>query len=134
MYEYPGDISSEKQNVYNTKDNIDMKYYKKRLMIPKGGNPNPYNEEEQTTQWPKDKVQKDKQRSKKHTHKTKGRLTRTPLKTGGERKHENTTYNTDGTIPISKSYKETASLTHKHMTAHSTGLVQTLQENVAGLN
>jgi len=28
-------------------------------------------EEEQTTQWPKEKVQKDVQRSTKHTHKTK---------------------------------------------------------------
>ena len=28
-------------------------------------------EEEQTTQWPKEKGQKDKQRSAKHTHKTK---------------------------------------------------------------
>ncbi len=27
------------------------------------GNQNPYIEEEQTTQWPKEKVQKDKQRS-----------------------------------------------------------------------
>jgi hypothetical protein len=31
-------------------------------------NQNPYIEEEQTTQWPKEKVQKDKQRSTKHTH------------------------------------------------------------------
>jgi hypothetical protein len=31
------------------------------------GNQNPYIEEEQTTQWPKEKVQKDKQRSTKHT-------------------------------------------------------------------
>jgi hypothetical protein len=38
--------------------------------------------EEQTTQWPKEKVQK--QRSTKHTHKTKDRVTLTPLKTGGE--------------------------------------------------
>jgi len=30
-----------------------------------------YIEEEQTTQWPKEKVPKDKQRSAKHTHKTK---------------------------------------------------------------
>ena len=30
------------------------------------------------------KVQKDKQRSTKHTHKTNDRVTRTPLKTGGE--------------------------------------------------
>ena len=41
-------------------------------------------EEEQTTQWPKEKGQEDKQRSTKHTHKTKDRVTRTPLKTGGE--------------------------------------------------
>jgi hypothetical protein len=47
------------------------------------GNQNPYIEEEQTTQWPKDKVLKDKQRSTKHTYKTKDRVTRTPLKTGG---------------------------------------------------
>jgi hypothetical protein len=32
----------------------------------------------------KKKVQKDKQRSTKHIYKTKDRLTRTPLKTGGE--------------------------------------------------
>jgi hypothetical protein len=37
-----------------------------------------------TTQWPKEKVQKDKQRSTKHTYKTKDRETRTPLKTGGD--------------------------------------------------
>jgi hypothetical protein len=34
---------------------------KKNLKIPKGGNQNPFIEEEQTTQWPKEKVQKDKQ-------------------------------------------------------------------------
>ena len=39
---------------------------------------------EQTTQWPKEKVQRDKQRSKKHTHKTKDRVTGTPLKIAGE--------------------------------------------------
>jgi hypothetical protein len=38
--------------------------------------------EEQTTQWPKEKVQRDKQRFTKHTYKTKDRVTRTPLKTG----------------------------------------------------
>ena len=57
---------------------------KKGLKIPKGGNQNPYIEEEQPTQWPKEKVQKDKQRSTKHTYKTKDRGTRTPLKPGGE--------------------------------------------------
>ena len=39
------------------------------------GNHNPYIEKEQTTQWPKEKVQKDKQRSTKHTYKTKDRVT-----------------------------------------------------------
>ena len=55
------------------------------MKIPNGGNQNLYIEE-QTTQWPKEKakLQKDKQRSTKHTHKTKDRVTRTPLKTGGE--------------------------------------------------
>jgi hypothetical protein len=33
---------------------------KMSLKIPKGGNQKPYIEEEQTTQWPKEKVQKDK--------------------------------------------------------------------------
>ena len=33
-----------------------------------------------------DQKKKDKQRSTKHTHKTKDRVTRTPLKTGGERR------------------------------------------------
>ena len=55
----------------------------KSLKIQRG-NQNPYIEEEQTTQWPKEKVQKDKQRSTKHIHKTKDRVTRTPLKTGDE--------------------------------------------------
>jgi hypothetical protein len=45
------------------------------------GNQNPYIEE-QTTQWPNEKVQKDKQRSTKHTHQTKDRVTRTPQKPG----------------------------------------------------
>ena len=38
--------------------------------------------ESKTTQWPKEKVQKDKQRSTKHTHKTKDLATQTPLKSG----------------------------------------------------
>jgi len=47
------------------------------LKIPKGGNQNPEIEEEQTTQWLKEKEQKCKQRSTKHTYKTKDRVTRT---------------------------------------------------------
>ena len=61
-----------------------MIFSKKSLKIPKGGNQNLYIEEEQTTQWSKEKVQKDKQRSTKHTYKTKDQVTRTPLKTGRE--------------------------------------------------
>ena len=45
-------------------------------------NHNPYIKEERTTQWLKGKVQKDKQRCTQHTHKTKDRLTRIPLKSG----------------------------------------------------
>jgi hypothetical protein len=55
-----------------------------RVLRYQRGNQNRYIEEEQTTQWPKVKVQKDKQRSTTHTYKTKDRVTRTPLKTGGE--------------------------------------------------
>ena len=44
----------------------------------------PYIEEKHTVKWPEGKVQKDKQRSTTHTHKTKYRVTRKPLKTGGE--------------------------------------------------
>ena len=51
--------------------------------IPKG-NQNPHIEEGQTTQWPKEKVQTDKQRSTNITHKTKDGVTRTTLKTGVE--------------------------------------------------
>ena len=46
---------------------------KKSLKIPKGYSESVY-QEEQTKQWPKEKVQKDKQRSTKHTYKTKARV------------------------------------------------------------
>jgi hypothetical protein len=46
------------------------------VKVPKGGNQNLYIEEEQTTQWSKEKARKDKQRSTKHTYKTKDRVTR----------------------------------------------------------
>ena len=61
----------------------DIKGYKKSLKIPKGLSES-YIEEEQTTPWPTEKVQKDKQRSTKHPYKTKDRVTRTPLKTRDE--------------------------------------------------
>ena len=53
----------------------------KGLKIQKG-NQNPYIEE-QTTQLSKEKEQKDKQRSTKHTYKTKDRLMRTPPENRG---------------------------------------------------
>ena len=46
-------------------------------------NQNPYIEEE-TTQWPKEKVQTNKQSSTQHTYKTKARVTLTPLRTRAE--------------------------------------------------
>ena len=57
-------------------------FAERRVWRYQRGNQNLYIEEEQTTQWPK--VQKDKQRSTKHTHKTKDRIIQTPLKTRGE--------------------------------------------------
>jgi hypothetical protein len=50
--------------------------WRKSLEIPKGCNQNLYIEDEQTIQWPKEKVQKDKQRSTKHTYKTEDRVTK----------------------------------------------------------
>ena len=41
----------------------------RRVSTYQRDNQNPYIEHEQTTQWRKEKVQKDKQRSTKHTHK-----------------------------------------------------------------
>jgi hypothetical protein len=52
------------------------KTYTRRVWRYQRDNQNPYFEEGQTTQWTKEKVQKDKQRSTKHTHKTKDRVTR----------------------------------------------------------
>ena len=46
------------------------------------GNHNPYIKEEQTTQWTKEKVQKDKQRSTRHTHEPKDRSVLLVEKTG----------------------------------------------------
>ena len=53
----------------------------RRVVRYQRGNQNTYIEE-QTTQSPKEKVQKDKQRSTKHSYKTKDRVTRTLLKPG----------------------------------------------------
>jgi hypothetical protein len=47
-----------------------ISYYYDEFEDTKGGNHNSYTEEEQTTQWPKEKIQKDKQQSTKHSYKT----------------------------------------------------------------
>jgi hypothetical protein len=68
----------QSESVYRRRtDNTMAKRYQR-------GNQKPYIEEGQTTQWPEEKVQKDKQRSTKHTYKPIDRVTRTPPKTGGE--------------------------------------------------
>ena len=53
---------------------IYLTWVERRVCRYQRGNQNPYIEEEQTTQWAKEKVQKDKQRSTKHTYKTKDRV------------------------------------------------------------
>ena len=55
----------------------------RRVWIYQRGKQNSYIDEEQTTQWPKETVQKDKQRSTKHTHKTKDRVKGTHTKYRG---------------------------------------------------
>ena len=59
-------------NVYNGTEVIVMlaAIMLRRVWRYQRGHQNPYIGEEQTTQWPKEKVQKDKQRSTKHTYKT----------------------------------------------------------------
>jgi hypothetical protein len=59
-------------------------YALRRVWRYQKGNQNPYIEEKETIQWSKEKGQKDKQRTTKHTNKTEDRVTLTPLKTGGE--------------------------------------------------
>ena len=63
---------------------IEIIYWVGRAWRYQRDNQKPYIEEEQTAQWPKEKEQKDKQRSTKYTYKTNDRITRIPLKTGGE--------------------------------------------------
>ena len=95
-------MKSEALPVYRTPDILlIVKYSKKRMKTPKGGNENSYIEEKQTTQWLKEKVQKDKQRSTKHTYKTNDRVTLIKvLSVIEERKysyyHPSTIYNRPG--------------------------------------
>ena len=60
-----------------------LRRLKKNLKIPKCKSESVYRRRTDNTM-PKEKVQKYKQQSAKHTDKTKDRVTRTPLKTGGE--------------------------------------------------
>jgi hypothetical protein len=81
----------QSESVYRRTDNTMAKRQKNRQH-------NGQKTEEQTTQWPKEKVQKDKQRSK-----TKDRVTRIPLKTGGELKcsgRVSSSCSTSGTRPV----------------------------------
>ena len=66
--------------MYTKTRSLHMK--KKSFKIPKGQSESVYRRRT-GTQWPKEKLQKDKQRSTKRTCKTKDRVTRTPLKTRG---------------------------------------------------
>ena len=76
------------RDVMYVKVNVDMEVITvtrlRRVWRYQRDNQNPHIEEEQIRQLPKEKVQWDKQRSTKHTYKTKDRVTRTPIKIGGE--------------------------------------------------
>jgi hypothetical protein len=63
-------------------NNPDTQHSTRGVWIYQRGNRNPYIDEGQTPQMAKEKVQKDKQRSTKHTYKTSDRVTRTPIKPG----------------------------------------------------
>jgi len=54
------------------------------LKIPKGQSESAYRRRTDNTM-PKENKQKEKERFAKHTHKTKDRVTRIPLKTGGSK-------------------------------------------------
>jgi hypothetical protein len=56
----------------------------RRVLRYQRGIQNPYIEEGQTTQWRKEKVQKDKQRSTKHTHITNDLVARTHMPRKGK--------------------------------------------------
>jgi len=61
-------LQYEIDNIFKTPDGqwcIIIQYIARRVWRYQRGNQNPYIEEEQTTQWSKEKVQKDKQRSTK---------------------------------------------------------------------
>ena len=68
----------------NWRYGLSFKFSIRRVWRYQRGNQKSYIEEEQTTQWPREKVQKDKQRSTIHTYKTKDRVRRTPLRTESE--------------------------------------------------
>jgi len=77
-------LNSGGHQFYQYQQNEQTPLSLRRVWRYQRGNQNQYIEKEQTTQWPKEKVQSDKQQSPKHTHKTKDRVTRIPLKTGGD--------------------------------------------------
>jgi hypothetical protein len=56
---------------------LDELYKATRVWRYQRGNQNPFIEEEQTTQLPKEKVQKDKQWSTRHIHQTKDQVRQT---------------------------------------------------------
>ena len=94
---YVGDLDTDSkskmadqiQNI-NLNDYCALLCFGRRVWRYQRGNHNPYIEEEQTIQWPKEKVQKDRQRSTKHSYKIIDRVTWTPLKSGGELRATNT--------------------------------------------
>ena len=76
------------------------------MKIPKRGNQNPYIEEVHTTEWTKEIVQKDKQRSTKHTHKQLKIEKQEPhQKPGVNSQHNGQKKNTSRQTTINKTYR-----------------------------
>ena len=72
------------QIIYSNKEiSVEKQFYQEDLKISNGQSESGYRRRTDNTM-AKQNVQKDKQRYIKHTHKTKDRVTRTPLKTGDE--------------------------------------------------
>ena len=80
--EYPNNTDAEYFDYFAFCVKCCLFVHIRRVWRYQRGNPNQNSKEEQTAQWPKEKVQKTKQRSTKHIYKTKDRVTQTPLKTG----------------------------------------------------
>jgi hypothetical protein len=85
-------LNSKEARQYNAKKRVKIPGRNSHWSKYRGGTPIGQNTGEElplvkipgrNSHWSTEKIEKDKQRSTKHTYKTKDRVTRIPLKTGG---------------------------------------------------